>query len=96
MLETEATPYTDSQKKTCEMTEYLYAKKRIPPPQDIPLHLKNVEKDPPTCFIPEETVCPYCPGATPPKLSDPEIITKQATVYGYTYVKKGMQFYLFL
>ena len=89
MLQTESKAYTDTQKKASMMTEYLYKKKRIPLPQDIPLDLKTNEIEPPPCFVPEESSCPYCPGPTPPDLSDPEIITEHATVYGHRYVKKG-------
>ena len=39
----------------------------------------------PNVFIPEENT--YCPGPTPPDLLPYNIITTQATVYGYTYIK---------
>ena len=89
MSEAEMSSYAESQKKVCEMTEYLFSSKKIPPPHDLSVDLRSREKDAPTCFIPEEKTCPYCPGPTPPDLLQHEIITNQANVYGYTYVKKG-------
>lgn len=89
MSEAELCPYTENERKVSKMTEYLYLHKKIPPPHNIPAELRSREKDPPTCFIPEETQCPYCPGPTPPDLLQHKTITKQATVCGYTYVRKG-------
>ncbi|CAL8293329.1 unnamed protein product [Arctogadus glacialis] len=90
MSEAEMSSYAESQKKVCEMTEYLLSSKKIPPPHDLSVDLRSREKDVPTCFIPEEKTCPYCPGPTPPDLLQHEIITNQAAVYGYTYINKGI------
>uniref|UniRef100_A0AAQ4PPL1 C2H2-type domain-containing protein n=1 Tax=Gasterosteus aculeatus aculeatus TaxID=481459 RepID=A0AAQ4PPL1_GASAC len=71
------------------MTEYLAKSKRIPALHNISVELRTKEKPPPTCFIPSERNCPYCPGPTAPALLE-ETITTQATVYGYTYIEKGV------
>ncbi|ROJ64739.1 hypothetical protein DPX16_3761 [Anabarilius grahami] len=70
------------------MTEYLLKEKHIPCLQDIPLKLRTQEEQPPSCFVPKEGTCPYCPGPTPPALHPYEVITTQATVYGISYVRK--------
>ncbi|XP_067307544.1 uncharacterized protein [Pseudorasbora parva] len=76
--------------KICLMTEYLLKEKCIPCLQDIPLKLRTQEEQPPSCFVPKEGTCPYCPGPTPPALDPYEVITTQATVYGISYVRKGI------
>ncbi|KAL7396910.1 hypothetical protein ABVT39_013480 [Epinephelus coioides] len=89
ILETDepSMPSTLNDQEVCIMTEYVSTFKRIPPLQEIPLELRSKEKPPPSCFIPTEETCPYCPGPTPPGLQA-ETLTTQATVYGYTYIQK--------
>ncbi|XP_056298965.1 uncharacterized protein LOC130211941 [Pseudoliparis swirei] len=92
LLETEVPcpSYTVNDQKVAVMTEYLAKHKRIPPLANIPLDVRTKEKPPPNCFIPSEMICPYCPGPTPPDLTIMEIKTTQATVYGFSYVQKGV------
>lgn len=45
--------------KTCQMTNYLHTKKKIPPPQEQPVELRG---NLPNVFFPEETTCPHFPG----------------------------------
>lgn len=89
MSETEMASYAENDRKVSQMTNYLLTNKKIPPPHELPVDLRSKDKDPPNVFIPEEKTCPYCPGPTPPDLLPYNIITTQATVYGYTYIKKG-------
>lgn len=69
------------------MTDYLRQNKRIP--EVLPLELKQPIQIPEK-FEPAELVCPYCPGPTPPDLSESRIVTRNATVYGLYTAKKGM------
>ncbi|KAL2082488.1 hypothetical protein ACEWY4_022306 [Coilia grayii] len=69
------------------MTNYLWQTKRIP--EVLPLQLKQPVPVPDR-FEPAELVCPYCPGPTPPDLSDCTAVTTNATVYGLYRVKKGV------
>ncbi|KAM8862762.1 uncharacterized protein AB9W97_017970 isoform 2-T3 [Spinachia spinachia] len=82
------TSYYVNDKRVLVMTEYSAKSKKIPALHDISVELRTKENPPPTCFIPSERNCPYCPGPTPSGLIE-ETITTQATVYGYTYIKKG-------
>lgn len=93
ILETDepSLPSTVNDQEVSIMTEYVSKYKRLPPIQEIPLELRSKEKPPPSCFIPTEENCPYCPGPTPPGLQA-ETRTTQATVYGYTYIQKGKEF----
>lgn len=82
-------PHNLNTQNICVMTEYLATKKRIPCLQDLPVKLRTQEEQPPECFVPSESTCPYCPGPTPPALNPLKIITTQAMVYGISYVHKG-------
>lgn len=70
------------------IVEYLCNCKRLPP--KLPGELQNNAANIPQKFSPEETKCPYCPGPTPPDLSEEKCVTKNATVYGILTVQKGL------
>ena len=71
-----------------KMVEYMWRTKRIPP--TLPEELKSTAPIVPERFTPEETKCPYCPGPTPPDLSEEKLVTKKGTIYGILAVHKGL------
>ncbi len=71
-----------------KILEYMWNSKRLPP--KLPEELQNTTPSIPLKFSPEETKCPYCPGPTPPDLSEEKIVTKNGTVYGILTVQKGL------
>lgn len=70
------------------IVEYMWNSKRMPP--KLPEEMQNTAPNIPQKFSPEETKCPYCPGPTPPDLSEEKIVTKKGTVYGILTVHKGL------
>lgn len=70
------------------MTNYLWQSKRIP--EDLPQELRTQASEIPKRFEPTEQTCPYCPGPTPPGLTEPVVVTKRASVYDIDSVKKGL------
>ncbi|XP_056123315.1 uncharacterized protein LOC130101559 [Rhinichthys klamathensis goyatoka] len=70
------------------MTNYLWENKRIP--EVLPQKLRTQASQVPIRFEPTEETCPYCPGPTPPGLTEPVVATKNASVYDIDSVKKGL------
>ncbi len=70
------------------MTNYLWQSKRVP--EDLPQELRTRASEIPKRFEPTEQTCPYCPGPTPPGLTEPVVVTKRASVYDIDSVKKGL------
>lgn len=65
-MDTSSVQQNMNTQKICAMTAYIYAHKRIPPLQDLPIKLRTNDKMPPSCFFPKEITCPYCPWPTRP------------------------------
>lgn len=70
------------------MTNYFWKNKRIP--ENLPQKLRTQASQVPERFEPTEETCPYCPGPTPPGLTEPVVVTKNASVYDIDSVKKGL------
>ena len=51
-----------------------------------------VVREVPKKFETLETICPYCPGPTPPELSPSKLSTKEAVVYGLCSVTKSLYY----
>ena len=70
------------------VTDYLWEHKRIP--EILPSDLKRESKDVPEMFQPNKTICPYCPGPTPPELSEPRVVTSDTSIYGLLSVQRSV------
>ncbi|XP_076866870.1 uncharacterized protein LOC143518315 [Brachyhypopomus gauderio] len=68
------------------MTSYMRKHKMIP--EELSEDF-CVVREVPKKFETLETICPYCPGPTPPELSPPKLFTKEAVVYGLCSVTKA-------
>lgn len=65
------------------MTNYLWQNKRIP--EILPQQLRTQASQVPIRF---EPYCPYCPGPTPPGLTEPVVATKTVSFYDIDSLKK--------
>ncbi|XP_066500407.1 uncharacterized protein [Hoplias malabaricus] len=77
-----------TKKQIVDMTTYLWQMKRIP--ENLPQELKIWVSPLPAWFEPTETTCPYCPGPTPPGLTEMVIVTKNAIIYDLESIQKGV------
>ncbi|XP_066526748.1 uncharacterized protein [Hoplias malabaricus] len=77
-----------TKKQIVDMTTYLWQMKRIP--ENLPQELKIRVSPLPARFEPTETTCPYCPGPTPPGLTEMVIVTKNAIIYDLESIQKGV------
>lgn len=77
-----------SEEQIRQIVDYMWAAKRLP--EKLPEELQNNVQKVPVKFSPEETKCPYCPGPTPPDLSEEKLVSRHGTVYGVLTIHKGM------
>ncbi|KAF0044752.1 hypothetical protein F2P81_003910 [Scophthalmus maximus] len=70
------------------IAEYMWKSKRMPP--KLPEEMQNTAPNIPQKFSQEETKCPYCPGPTPPDLSQEKQVTKKGIIYGILTVHKDL------